>query len=132
MRDTLSRIQLQLSEISQQRDALQAQLESREAEFAREKALLEDLLTDVQGADKRAQESQVAVQQELLSEAQRTRVKQWFLGILKSGLTNSFAGSASEVSRSLNRPCRYSPGAGQHPTRARGGQRVHQEVRSEC
>jgi len=50
------------------------QLESREAEFAREKALLEDLLTDVQGADKRAQESQVAVQQDLLAEAQRTRV----------------------------------------------------------
>lgn len=74
MRDTLSRIQLQLSEISQQRDTLQTQLESREAEFAREKALLEDLLTDVQGADKRAQESQVAVQQQLLGEAQRTRV----------------------------------------------------------
>ena len=50
------------------------QLESREAEFAREKALLEDLLTDVQGADKRAQESQVAVQQELLAGAQRARV----------------------------------------------------------
>jgi hypothetical protein len=66
------------------------QLESREAEFAREKALLEDLLTDVQGADKRAQESQVAVQQELLAEAQRTRVKQWSLGILRSGLTDPF------------------------------------------
>lgn len=74
MQETLSRIQLQLKEISHQRDTLQMQLESREAEFAREKALLEDLLTDVQGADKRAQESQVAVQQELLAGAQRARV----------------------------------------------------------
>lgn len=55
------------------------QLESREAEFAREKAFLEDLLTDVQGADKRAQESQVTVQQELLVEAQRTRVNREFV-----------------------------------------------------
>jgi hypothetical protein len=107
LQDTLSRIQLQLNEISQQRDALQVQHESREAEFAREKALLEDLLTDVQGADKRAQESQVTAQQGLLAEAQRTRVRQC-ADILKSGLTVRFAGSAAEVSRSLGRPCGYS------------------------
>ena len=76
MQATLSRIRLQLNEITHQRDTLQTQLESREAEFSREKALLEALLTDVQGADKLAQESQVAVQQQLLTEAQRTRVSE--------------------------------------------------------
>jgi hypothetical protein len=49
-------------------------MESKEAQFLQEKSVLEGIVADVNGADERAIRAQQATHQELLAEAQKTRV----------------------------------------------------------
>ncbi|KAG8824295.1 hypothetical protein FRC17_009133 [Serendipita sp. 399] len=76
LQEKLSTLQLEKQNIENRRAALEAELETKEAQFAQEKKLLEDIVADVHGADERALRAQQDVHQELLAEAQRTREAQ--------------------------------------------------------
>jgi len=58
-------------------------MEAKETQFAQEKKLLEDIVADVQGADERAQQVQQSSHQELLAEAQKTRVRMYDTDFLR-------------------------------------------------
>ncbi|KAG8826812.1 hypothetical protein FRC19_007380 [Serendipita sp. 401] len=76
LQEKLSALQVEKQNIENRRASLEAELESKEAQFAQEKKLLEDIVADVHGADERALRAQQDIHQELLAEAQRTREAQ--------------------------------------------------------
>lgn len=68
-------MQAELQTLSDQSASLRAEMEEKEAHFLQEKTILEGLVADVNNADQRAVQAQQATQQELLAEAQKTRVR---------------------------------------------------------
>jgi hypothetical protein len=75
LQERLSALQIERQTIAEQKAALEAEMEAKETQFAQEKKLLEDIVADVQGADERALQVQQTSHQEMLAEAQKTRVR---------------------------------------------------------
>ena len=75
LQERLSALQVERQTIAEQKAALEAEMEVKETQFAQEKKLLEDIVADVQGADERALQVQQTSHQEMLAEAQKTRVR---------------------------------------------------------
>jgi hypothetical protein len=69
-------LQIEKQSFIERKAALEADIESKTAQFAQEKKLLEDIVAEVRGADERALREQQTVHQELLAEAQKTRVSE--------------------------------------------------------
>ena len=79
----MAALQAEKQTIAEQKAALEAEIETKEAQFAQEKKLLEDIVAEVQGADARALRDQQSSHQELFAEAQKTReVQQKYQSIL--------------------------------------------------
>lgn len=75
LQERVTVLQIELQRLSEQKAALEAEMESKEAQFQQEKNILEGIVADVNGADERAIRAQQVTQQELLAEAQKTRVR---------------------------------------------------------
>jgi Ni,Fe-hydrogenase III component G len=75
LQERLSTLQIERQTIAEQKAALEVEMETKETQFAQEKKLLEDIVADVQGADERALQVQQSSHQEMLAEAQKTRVR---------------------------------------------------------
>lgn len=83
IQERLAALQIEKQSITEQKAALEAEMETKETQFAQEKKLLEDIVAEVQGADQRAMREQQSSHQELLAEAQKTReVQQKYQAIL--------------------------------------------------
>ncbi|PVG00260.1 hypothetical protein CPB86DRAFT_844315 [Serendipita vermifera] len=76
LQERVNALQIEKQTFMEQKAALEADIESKTAQFTQEKKLLEDIVAEVRGADERALREQQTIHQELLAEAQKTREAQ--------------------------------------------------------